>query len=413
MRDHSISGPASFTKSHPPRSLSLLSAVGLSCLWLVIVTPALYFFVTSRAVFSVDFYVYWHAGRTLLIQRQNPYASEARQDVQRAIYGEVASPQQDQMWFPNPPYSLIPVLPLIGLNYAWAHAAWLAFNLIFWVMGLRLTLPALSTGIISITIATLPVLVGLFMGNFSLLIASTITLIYYLIHRPSRPAHFGAGLLLFWITIKPLMAWLVIPLVLLITLRHKQYWVWIGWVVGGAICTILSWWWLPDWPFWWIQQIQAYNGNLASISIAALLSRWILPMDWVPWGTMLIRLTALGGSVLWLWRWWRGLYPDVLALATGVWLTQMLHIHMGPIEHAPLLVMGLAWWETASPPRAWYWIGLGVLAWLGPWFVFAVLFRGYQPIEVILVWPTLCAIWLILAMRAWTRRSAYRPRKTL
>lgn len=373
----------------------LVAGAGL----MISLTIGLHYFVTSRVAFSVDFYVYWRAGRALASSQQSPYSLEAAQAAQLAISGQLAQPGEQQWWFPYPLYSLLPVWPLVGLDYPWAQAAWLAFNLVLWLMALRAALPQVHAGLIMLTLAAYPIIIGLLLGNYSMLIASISCLIYILINDPRRFGHFLVGVMLAWITTKPLLTWLIVPMFLLMALRKQYYWVWGGAIVGSLCLMLITWLWLPGWPGLWLEQMRAYDNRLSLTSIADIISALLLPTALVDWGSIAIRLASVIASAVWLWRWWRGEYTDVIALTVCVWLTQMLHIYVSPSEQILLIFALLLWLETATARPTPVWMGIGLAALIVPWGVFFYLFNGREPREVNIVVPLVFALWLAVVTR--------------
>lgn len=376
----------------------LLTFLGGAVL-VIVLTVALHYFVTSRTTFSVDFFVYWRAGRALATTQQSPYSLEAAQAAQLAITGQLAQPGEQQWWFPYPLYSLLPVWPLIGFDYPWAQAAWLSFNLVLWLMVLRAALPHVQAGLVILTLAAYPIVIGLLLGNYSMLIASVGVLIYLLIAQPRQTGHILAGILLAWVTTKPLLTWLIGPMFLLMALQKKHYWVWGGAIVGGLGLVLITWLWLPGWPSLWLDQMRAYDNRLSLTSIPDILSTHLLPTTLVGWGSITIRLVSVIVSAVWLWRWWRGEYTDVIAFTVCVWLTQMLHIYVSPSEQILLIFALLLWLETTAARPTPLWIGIGLAAFILPWGVFFYLFNGREPREVNIVVPLVFALWLALVTR--------------
>lgn len=95
--------------------------------------------VTSVISFGGDYHTYWQAGRTVFILEVSPYDPSTTQIIQQGIYGDLARPEQDQLAFVYPPFSLLLVLPVVGLSYAWSQTYWMAFNLeLFFIAALFL-----------------------------------------------------------------------------------------------------------------------------------------------------------------------------------------------------------------------------------------------------------------------------------
>ena len=86
--------------------------------------------VTSVTSFGGDYHTYWQAGRAVFIREISSYDLSTTQIIQLGIYGDLARPEQDQLAFVFPPFSLLLVLPVVGLSYAWSQAYWKAFKLV-------------------------------------------------------------------------------------------------------------------------------------------------------------------------------------------------------------------------------------------------------------------------------------------
>ena len=81
------------------------------------------------------------AGREYFFERQNPYSAEVTQAIQMGVYGRPAQGVEDHLGYAYPAYNLLPLLPFVALDFSWADAAWIAFNLIILLVSVLASAP--------------------------------------------------------------------------------------------------------------------------------------------------------------------------------------------------------------------------------------------------------------------------------
>ena len=86
---------------------------------------AVYALFTTRFPSGNDFYSRWVGGCVLLRERMNPYSDAVTLRIQEGMYGRPAYPNEDQVAFAYPLYSLLFFWPLCFTdNYPLVQAIW-------------------------------------------------------------------------------------------------------------------------------------------------------------------------------------------------------------------------------------------------------------------------------------------------
>jgi hypothetical protein len=257
---------------------------------------------------TADFFARWYGARELVLRGRNPYDRKIEMEAQEAMFGRQTRPDEDQVNFAYPLYTIFLFWPLTLTSYAWAQAIWMVV-LQFALIGQSLLLFGLTRWrpppwLFVITIFwSLFFYSGaraIFLGQFSVLVAlSVVTAAWGLLNDKDKLA----GAILPLATVKPQMAFLVIPFFLLWALGLKRWSFLIAFVVSAGILFLGSLFWVPDWPL-------RFLGNLSSYS------------DYVGFGSPLENMTARFAPgidhllnllltvmllVLLLWQWWLAL----------------------------------------------------------------------------------------------------------
>ncbi len=137
---------------------------------------------------------------------------------QLAVFKRPAEPGEDQLGFAYPPFSILPILPLLFLPFDWASAVWLALLIlcwvgaVFWVTRKSPLWPGLLVA------AFYPVFFGLILGNFVSLTAALLAVlvgVYLFDQRPSGLIQALAGVAAAYLLVKPQFSWLYVLILLL------------------------------------------------------------------------------------------------------------------------------------------------------------------------------------------------------
>lgn len=197
--------------------------------------------VTRPAPGAFDFRAYWSANY-LLLHRQN------FSDPQLML----ATEQQQTGWeedFPmmtwNLPWGLALLLPFALFSYVQATWLWLFTNLtlifggtvLLWQMYVSRPERKGWFGLALLLAFTFsPTLVGLIAGQSNILAFGGLAFFLYAWHN-ARPGY--AGLALVLLLVKPHLVYLTLPLLLLKGWREGKWQLWVGFIGGAALLTLL------------------------------------------------------------------------------------------------------------------------------------------------------------------------------
>jgi hypothetical protein len=213
---------------------------------------------------TADFFARWYGGKELVLHGRNPYDREIDREAQKIMFGHYSSPDEDQVNFAYPLYTVYLFFPLTFVPYAWAQAIWmtvLQFALIaLTALTLHLSGWRPSLGILAATILWgiffYPGARAIMLGQFSILVSlAVMAAVWGLLNGREGPG----GAVLALATVKPQMVFLVIPFLLLWAWRRKK-WRFItgfGIALAGLIVTSLIW--VPDWIFRFVGNLGAYS----------------------------------------------------------------------------------------------------------------------------------------------------------
>lgn len=402
-------------KHYLPSWLRVVFLIALF-VFLIVLSVANYSFV-RQSPGGNDFLARWTGAHYWLVEGVNPYDEEVSLAAQTMIYGRPADPSKGEdiahFVYPLPamlffgPFGLLPfsiaraiwmtileiclvVLGLIGLRLArwspdrFAQAFVILFS-ILWYHGAR------------------SVIIGQFAVIEAVLIAITLLAIQSKLDE-------AAGVALALTIAKPQMSFLIIPFVLIWSIRARRLKI-VGWFLGAATALIagslIA---LPSWPMGWLGQLLSYpsytnlgspisiltnllpgGGSTANLILTGVLSLYLL-WEWVmaagkedPWFQWAAALTIVITNLIafrtattnfvgmlpalfiifktWEDRWGKGgviasLFA-LLGLLVGLWALFLATVH-GNIEDAvmylplPILTfVGLLWsrWWVISATR--------------------------------------------------------------
>lgn len=346
--------------------------------------------------FGADFYTFWLAGRATFAEGQNPYSAEITLQSQMGIYGRPALPDEDQVAFAYPPYSLLAILPTAWMSYDWAQSYWLALNILLLISVLVFLKPGAPPLRNLLYLLFYPVAFGLILGNFAVPLGTFLLFFHaFLIERkPSRTAQIAGGMAFAWVTTKPQFIWLFAIFIILFALRERLKPFLVSFFVSLAGMLAVSFLLVPDWLVRWLTRIGEYAGYVRSQpTLTALLTDWLAaPIPVIL--TYIAFFVCAGLTIVLLRRWWRGALPVLLLWGWLGFLTYLVHPHGIAYEQISFLVP-LALWAAAQNGRSarlplWiFWGGSFALSWvffvIGKWV--------YHPADA---WPLLFnGVWLI------------------
>lgn len=296
---------------------------------IVIVLLALLFALDVYATYSVftslypganDFYSRWKGAQVYWVEGLDPYSDQATLAIQQGIYGRPARPDEDPGPFAYPFYTVLLLVPLVWLPYAWVEAIWLVileFALIGGVLlymslvGWRLPSWLLAlTGLWTVIFyhSARTILLGQFAG---LILLWTVGTLWAL----GRGHDITAGVLLALTTIKPQMSALLILALLLWGLGQRR-WRFLG-AFGAAMVFLLgaSFVWLPNWLGQFVRQVARYPSYTAIGSPVWVIAHYYLPQLGTP---VEVGLSAL--LLLYLLAQWRHLLRAGATSGAFQWL---------------------------------------------------------------------------------------------
>lgn len=220
---------------------------------------------TSVAPGANDFYPRWKGAQDFWNQGIDPYSDSTSEAIQMDIYGRLAEPDEDQLLFVYPFYTVFLLLPLVWLplSYSWIQAIWLVtlqFALIGgMILTIRLTAWRMPLWLLVITLlwstifynSARTIILGQFSALIFLFVAGTLVAL-------KAGKEIPAGILLAFATIKPQMVFLFIPALAIWALGQRR-WRFLASFSGTMLLLVgLSTLLLPTWIGSFIDQMRSY-----------------------------------------------------------------------------------------------------------------------------------------------------------
>lgn len=340
----------------------------------VTIFAALIHFASSKSVLGADYYTFWAAGKALFLEGTDPYSPSVTQAAQLGKLGRLAQPGEDQLAYAYPVYGLFAVLPTVFLEFDWATAFWMAFNILSFLTILFLVLPPPGRGLALTSMLMFPVFLSFVLGTFDILLAAGVLIFFGLIAAQGKRSwgvQILAGMLLAWATIKPQFIWLALGFALLYALRERLYPFLVTFFASLVFFFGLSFLLVPGWIGEWIMRVQEYAGYVQSKGRPTL-SLFLSPF--LPDSTALL-ITGIIFAVctlltaFWLVRWWRGQLHWLKLLAWLGMLTYLFHLHGISYEQLIFLLPLILW---IGQKESWrkkevlgFWIATLIVSWLG------------------------------------------------
>lgn len=260
---------------------------------------------TTKVPGANDFYPRWRGAQLFWQEGVDPYSQTATEAIQRGLYGRLATPEEDQVLFVYPFYTVFFLWPLTGLDYAWVQAIWLVtvqFALITAViLTLRLLAWQMPPWLLAVTLlwavifynSTRTIILGQFAGLLYLWIVGCLLAL-------KHERDVLAGVLLALTTIKPQMSYLLIPALLIWALGQKR-WRFMG--TFGMVMLLLfgfSFLLLPGWLSSFVAQVLFYPSYTVTGSPLWVVTGYYWPQLGKPVEMAAIGLLLL--ALFWQWR---------------------------------------------------------------------------------------------------------------
>ena len=399
-----------------PRTVFFASALAL----LLIVAAYFSYLFMSRYPGANDFYPRWAGGCGLLRDGLNPYSEAATLRIQESIYGRPAQPDEDQVAFAYPLYSLLFIFPLCIIEgYAVVQTMW------FWVLLIALVSSAIlcmrifgwhpKPWLSALTILWVVLLYysfrALILGQFAIVVLLALVASVWAMKQQYDG---WAGILLALATVKPQMIYLAIPWILLWAAGQRRWRLWTGFLVAMAALTLGGMLLLPSWLPDFVRQVLAYPSYTVFGSLTWMIVRYGLGLGRT---AEIITLVALGLLVVVLgWRLWRGSWERMLWM---LGLLLLLTNFFTPRIATTNYILSIPWmlWGFRQMKFSWpRWGTIGVVVTqavlLGaPWAIFLSTVQGdFEQPAVYFSFPVATAIlllWLWIQIKP-TAQSAVR-----
>jgi hypothetical protein len=210
-----------------------------------------------------DFMSRWEGARSFFIDGISPYSDEASLNIQMRIYGRPVVAGEDPGYFAYPFYTVFFMWPTVYVDYAWAAAIWMVLLEVCLIAALFLLLklfgwqprPWLLALLIIWALLDYFAARGLLLGQPSHLVYffQIVAILAYW-RRHDRLA----GVMLAVSTLKPQMAYLFVPLMLLAALVYQRRAMLAAFGLTFAALLSASFLLQPDWLGAWIEQVRLY-----------------------------------------------------------------------------------------------------------------------------------------------------------
>jgi len=294
-----------FEKSLWQRGRKTILSTLFGSFLLAIMVWGTYTLFTSKVPGANDFYPRWKGAQLFWQDGIDPYSQTATEAIQRGLYGRLATPNEDQVLFVYPFYTIFLLWPLVSLDYAWVQAIWLVlvqFSIIGGViLGLRLVNWRVPLWLLAVVLlwsvifynSTRTIILGQFAGPIFL---GIIACLFALKHDRDGLA----GVLLSWTTLKPQMSYLLIPALLLWGIGQRRWRFVAGFGIAMGLLVGVSFILLPNWLTSFVAQVGYYPAYTITGSPLWVVTGYYWPQLGKPVETMLIAL--LVGYLLWQWR---------------------------------------------------------------------------------------------------------------
>jgi len=341
----------------------------------------------GRYAFGDDFYPVWLTSREWLRERRDPYSAEVTRDIQQGLFGRpldaliATDPLTDYRTFAYPAFTDLLFWPAAEFPFPVVRIVVVASLGALTLASVLLWMQALSwrvnwiwvTVVVVLTLASYPVLEGLYAGQLGLLVGFLLAASMLALRRGR---FLLSGILMAFTTIKPQMAALVM-LYLLVWTSHD-------WRARGRFCIglfsaviLLAGTALVVWPQWiqsWIHVVLGYHRYARPPLVGEVLAEPLGTNAAGPATLLMIALLLIAAMML-AWRnraaatespeFWFTL--SVLLAITSVTLISALAVYDHVILLPGIFLLASRWeaWTSTWPRKLLLALGVAVLLW--PW----------------------------------------------
>ena len=373
-----------YVNSEAPKHKTWIGAMGLVLIVYLLLAYGAYSVFTSHIPSGNDFYPRWKGTRALLLEAKDPYSDEVTLEIQQGMYGRPAREDEDQVAFAYPLYVTLFIFPFAFFSYAQAQALWLSALVVLAVGAALLALQITDwkpspVGLIAVSVWCLlfyPSARSIDLGQISIVVLTLVALALWAI-RERRDLLAGSCLAL--ATVKPQMAFLLIPFLLLWATAQRRRRVLGGFAASFAILLLVPSAVLPTWIpsfFASMSRYQSYTrlyregrsplGVLVDCLFPSTISSWVAVLTSV----------VLVGCLIYAWVRALRVHREVpRALILTIIVTLLVPAETGTSNQV-LLLLPLVYWLSRWSKRRWLGISLSLILLLGPWLVFLSTVQG-------------------------------------
>ncbi|MBZ0291002.1 MAG: DUF2029 domain-containing protein [Anaerolineae bacterium] len=257
-----------------------------------------------------DFLPHWEGARSFWQEGISPYDARTTLNIQMRMFGREAQPGEDPNFYAYPFFYTFFLIPLTYFSYDWAAAIWMVLLEVCLVVSVFLLLdlfrwkprPLLLASLLLWTIISYYPARGLLLGQVSLVVYCLEVLSLWALARGQDRL---AGAVLAISTLKPQMAFLLVPLLLLWALRARRRAFVISFIATFAASMALSFVLLPSWLSDWLDVVRRYpEYTAAAFPDSAGSPVWILFGYYLNVGDVVQGIVNLACVAVLLWSWY-------------------------------------------------------------------------------------------------------------
>jgi hypothetical protein len=377
---------------------------------------------TQEFVGANDFYPRWKGAQMYWLEGHDPYSQATTEAIQRDMYGRLALPDEDQVLFVYPFYTIFLLLPLVSLPYSWVQAIWLTLVTASLLGGVMLTLSYLDwrppLWLLALTLiwtvtyysSARTIILGQFAGPVFLGLIGCLWAL-----KKERDG--WAGLLLVLATLKPQMSYLFIPALLLWALGQRR-WYFIGSFAGSlSVFILLSFLLSPRWPIGFAEQVLYYPDYTEIGAPVWIITHYYFPALGRPVEWLLSLL--LIGYMLYLWRQLPYVAVDstpfLYTLSITMLVTNMVVTRTGTTNYVMLYIP--LFWLLYLVASRWRWGRWGVALFYGAslagfWLLFLTTIAGNFENPIMYLPLSIGLLTALLVGRKWVQREPFLSSET-
>jgi len=379
--------------------LSLITKIILSVAAFGLLTTAMRFVVTSKTSLDVDFWIYWQAGRALILNGTSPYADSTTEIIQMGIFGRPALASEDQLRYAYPPFSLLVIFPTVVMSYPWAQASWLTFNLCLITFSVFFLVKKVPLWLLAGLVFFYPISRGVILGQFALMLGASLIFIYGMITRGEDKKIiwlYAAGFLMAWCCMKPHLTGLIVLFYLLWAFRDRYREILWGFLAGGACLLLLSFIMEPRWISEWLCVIRDYAGY---IHYRPILRSWLSAIG-IEWSFLLTKvifaLITVTVAILLFVNWWRKRIPAYFVLGWLILVVELVNPNQNSLLSDQILfLLPLLIWLMDQSISGWIrGVTWGIFICV-PWVLFLVFIDKSEPFQIASGLAAIFGLWLI------------------